>query len=117
MNNEELEKIKKRHPIINLLDRAFEEEISVTTWDLHTQGRNYFMTKCRVAYTNIISSIAPELTVNEIGKLINRNHSSISWQRKKFEDFIQFDKSFQSMYERVYNKFNQLKREKENGLD
>lgn len=117
MNNEELEKIKRRHPIINLLDKAFEEEISVTTFDFFNQGRSYFMTKCRVAYTNIISSIAPELTVIEIGKLINRDHSSISWQRKKFEDFIQFDKSFKKMYERVYNKFNQFKREKENGME
>lgn len=117
MNNEELEKIKRRNPLIHLLDEAFEDEISVTTWDFRNQGRNYFMTKCRVAYTNMISSIAPELTVVEIGKLINRDHSSISWQRKKFEDFIRFDKSFQLMYERVYNKFNQLKKEKENELD
>lgn len=117
MINNELEKIRKQNPLIVLLDKAFEEEISVTTFDLRTQGKNYFMTKCRVAYTNIISCIAPELTVVEIGKLINRNHSSISWQRKKFKDFVRFDKSFQSMYERVYNKFNQLKKEKENGLD
>lgn len=116
MINDELEKIKKRNPLINLLDKAFEEEISVTTFDLHTQGKNYFMTKCRVAYTNIISSIAPELTVIEIGKLINRTHCTVSWQRGKFSDFMKYDKSFKEMYERVYHKFNQLKREKENGM-
>jgi hypothetical protein len=116
MINDEIEKIKKQNSLIALLDKAFEEEISVTTWDLYTQGRNYFMTKCRVAYTNIISSIAPELTVIEIGKLINRTHCTVSWQRGKFSDFMKYDKSFKEMYERVYNKFNQLKREKENGM-
>ena len=117
MINEELEKIKKRNPLIHLLDEAFEDEISVTTWDFRNQGRNYFMTKCRVAYTNMISSIAPELTVIEIGKLINRTHCTVSWQRGKFSDFMKYDKSFKEMYERVYNKFNQLKKEKENGME
>lgn len=114
--NDEIVKIKKQNPLICLLDKTFEDELGVTTYDLYTQGRNYFMTKCRVAYTNIISIIVPNLGVIETGKLINRNHATVSWQRKKYYELIKEDESFQSMYKRVYNKFNQLKREQENGM-
>lgn len=114
--NDEVLRIKKQNPIISLLDKAFEDELGISYSELYEQGKTRFLAKCRIIYTDIVGKIASQLTVIEIGKLINRSHSVISWSRKKYYDLIKYDKSFKEMYERVYHKFNQLKREKENGM-
>lgn len=112
-----IERIKKNNPILLVLDDCFFEEFGVTIEDLWDRDRTRFVQMCRTLYTQQAHSIAKHLTTNELGILIKRHHATIIWQLKQHNGWLEFDKEYQRMYTRLQNKFNQLKRKKENGME
>lgn len=109
-------RIKMNAPILSTLDLSVESEFGVTIEELQSRERTRFISQCRALYTNFAHKLVPCLTTKELGALINRSHCLVVWQIKSEFDWLRFDKEYKAMYERLQNKFNQLKNEKENGM-
>ena len=114
---ENISRIKDYEPLLFLLDKAFEEEFNVTTLDISSSCRQRIIASYRVLYVGLAKEIANHLTWNELGVLVNRNHSTAIWHLKKYNDWLQVDKKFRELRTQAYNKYKQLKNETENGLD
>lgn len=109
-------RIKMNAPILNVLDLSIEQEFGVTIEELQSKDRTRFISQCRALYTNFAHQLVGCLTMKELGALVNRSHCNIIWQIKKQPDWLVFDKEYKSMYERLQNKFNELKNKQGNGM-
>lgn len=118
MNNDIVTKqMNKIVPEILVLDEAFYIEYGITRIDLCSRNRTKRFSMLRGLYITLISKVAPILTCVEIAKLVNRDHSTVLWYQKQCVGWLKYDKAFKEMYERISNKYKQLKKEKENELD
>lgn len=111
-----LERIKKNAPILELLDKAIEEEFGISIQNLKERDRTRITTTYRVLYSGFAREIIPRITCIELGYLINRTHGAILWQLKQYNNWLDVDKSFQETRNRLQTKFQQLKQERENGM-
>lgn len=118
MSNEEFENIKRRNPVLYLLDKAIEQETNVTYRQLHTKkGGTDFISLCRLIYANIATIANTRLTTRDVAIVLNISRSQVTHYRRKIIDLLRNDASFIELYNRIYNRFKQLKKEKENGME
>ena len=118
MSNEEFENIKRRNPVLYLLDKAIEQETNVTYKQLRTKrGGTDFISLCRLIYANIATIATTRLTRRDIAIVLNISRSHVTLYKRKIIDLLRSDVSFNELYNRIYNRFKQLKKEKENELD
>lgn len=117
MTFEKVEQIKNDTPNIRLLDEAFNAEYNITREQLCDSCRAKRISLLRSLYICMVSEIAPILTTIELGALVNRTHATALWHLRHFNDWLKYDKVFKEMHDRISNKYKQLKKEKENGLD
>lgn len=118
MISDEFENIKKRVPVLYLLDKAIEQETNVTYTQLRTKnGSNDLKKICRLIYANIATIATSRLTRRDIAIVLNVSKSQVVLYKRKIIDLLRSDVQFTTLYNRIYNSFKQLKKEKENGLD
>lgn len=114
---ENVDKIKCAFPALKLLDKAFEDEFYVTTDELLSRSQVQRLSQFRAVYVNIAKRIAPCLLYKELGAIVNRDHCTAIWYVKKYDDWMEYDASFRDFYNRIETKFEQLKKEQENGME
>lgn len=118
MISNEFEKIKQRVPVLYLLDKAIEQETNVTYTQLRAKrGGTDFTSLCRLIYANIATLATARLTIRDIAIVLNVSRRQTTLYKRKIMDLLRSDVSFNELYNRIYNRFKQLKTEKENELD
>lgn len=118
MISDEFEKIKQRVPVLYLLDKAIEQETNVTYTQLRAKrGNNKIIKSYKLIYANIATIATTRLTTRDISIVLNVSRNQVTICKRKIIDLFRSDVSFNELYNRIYNRFKQLKREKENGME
>lgn len=114
--NDKLKRIIYLYPEIDLLVRAINEELFVTSDELQSRTQESFIVYARMIYTKICRYDIGGMTLTEIGSSLKRNHATIGHYLTQYDEKYKYDKRFRKMVDKVQAKYEQLKKE-QNGVE
>lgn len=98
-----IQKIRKIDPLLsNLIDTCFDAAgatFNLTRYDILNGGRTYMEFMSRLFIANELFKFTRNKTL--VGKILNKDHSTIVYYVNSFDDLINYDKTA-SLYYKIF---------------
>lgn len=97
--------MQRCYPNLKVAEECVEEIMGVTLEQMRGKDRRRYISMARCIFSNLThEEITPTY---HLASYLNRDHGTLIWFRRQYDNMVEFDKGFKGISEKVTKLFNE----------